>query len=397
MPLLVLANLALWATDPWVFAQVPGAGERMALGRLQLLGLAAVGMGWIAVRPHRVQEVAMAAGLGVTAVVAATLSDMGPPSESWFQFIYPFVLSPLLCYLTPWGRLGLNGAQGLVAVGVYFGGNPTHLADPLMGASCLHLVFLLTMSWAYGIRLDRGRRRSFAMNSALREERGRLRARVGEKSEALQRMIDRFDEAVGADRVHLARELHDVSGQLLTAARYAMRLTVSRYETVPLAIAPNLNQLRGLLDQLTDEMHGVCEHLRPQEIEDLGLCAAVEAAVAGSQQRTGVRHDVALPAVLPALPEAVELAAYRCVQEALTNCAKHASAGLVRVALRVAGGVLVIEVVDDGVGLADTGTRGFGLLGMQERAEALGGSVEFFGSSGAGTTVRMRLPIEERR
>ena len=395
VPLLLVANLALWVTDPWVFSQVPEATSRMSAGRVQLLVLAVVGMGAIALWPRRVQEVAAAAGLGVTAIVAATLSELGPPSESWFQFIYPFVLSPLLCYLSPWARLGLNVAQGLTAVGVYFGANPAHLDDPLTWASHLHLVFLLAMSQVYGVRLDRGRRRTFAMTSALREERSRLRIRVGEKSEALQHMMDRFDEAVGADRVHLARELHDVSGQLLTAARYAMRLTVSRYKAVPLGIAPNLDQLRGLLDQLTDEMHSVCEHLRPQEIESLGLSAAIEAMVAGFQQRTGLTHTVRVPQMLPPLSQAVELAAYRCVQEALTNCAKHAHAQRVEVAVQLKEGSLVVEVSDDGVGLTDAGTRGFGLLGMQERAEAVRGSLEFSGKEGVGTTVRMKLPVED--
>jgi len=94
------------------------------------------------------------------------------------------------------------------------------------------------------------------------------------------------------------------------------------------------------------------------------------------------------------LPDPVEVAAYYVVSEAVTNAAKHAEASGVEVTLRAADSVVELEIADDGVGGADPG-RGSGLTGLRDRVEALGGSIEIESPPGGGTSLRVRIPVEE--
>jgi signal transduction histidine kinase len=133
--------------------------------------------------------------------------------------------------------------------------------------------------------------------------------------------------------------------------------------------------------------------LRPPALDDLGLIGAVRETAAQCGMG-GLRVTVQVPDMLPPLPAAVEVAAYRIIQESLTNTVRHAGASdcTVRITLRDDG--LVIEVTDDGCGFADSVHRGVGIASMCERAAEIGGEciVEPLNPGGAGTRVRAVLP-----
>jgi len=202
-----------------------------------------------------------------------------------------------------------------------------------------------------------------------------------------------------AERQRLARELHDELGQYLNAIKLdavALRapdLTAGR-------TAEAGRQIVQSVDHVHRAVGDMIRRLRPVGLDDLGLAAALEACVDGWRSRLpDVRFDLALDGDLDSLGESYNLAVYRLVQEGLTNAIRHSGAGHVEVSVRrtdeAAGDARVmLRITDAGRGAsADLLQRGFGLRGMQERAELLGGSLSVNTAPGAGFSVSASLPL----
>ena len=146
--------------------------------------------------------------------------------------------------------------------------------------------------------------------------------------------------------------------------------------------------LRTAIADIRRLVHG----LRPPALDELGLVGAVQRLAERCGTDGGLRVDVDVSGELPALPAAVEVAAYRIAVEAVTNAVRHAGASRCDVSIRL-GDELVVEVADDGVGLAADHRQGVGLASMRERAEELGGVLSAEAVAGRGTRVRAQLPL----
>jgi signal transduction histidine kinase len=159
--------------------------------------------------------------------------------------------------------------------------------------------------------------------------------------------------------------------------------------------------MQGDIRATIDDIRRVVHELRPPALDDLGLVPAINVLAAKigrtdgriGEAAAGLRVAVDAPHDLPPLPAAVEVAAYRIVQEALTNVVHHAQAHCAVVRLRL-DGALHIEVADDGVGFAAGRVGGLGLHSMRERAAELGGAFSVAGTAAGGTVVRAALPVE---
>ena len=215
----------------------------------------------------------------------------------------------------------------------------------------------------------------------------------------LQHLSMRLIGAQEEERRNVARELHDEVGQALTAVQ--VELSVAQRKLLASGQSPALLKdaetiAHGALQTVRD----VSQLLHPALLDDLGLAAAIEWQARTFESRHGIRVDLQQDGMAKRLPRAVELAAYRIVQEALTNIAKHARATQCRIRLRRTDGDLELAVEDDGRGFDptdETETRqGLGLAGMRERAALLDGRVALESSRGEGTRVRVRLPVTER-
>ncbi len=217
-------------------------------------------------------------------------------------------------------------------------------------------------------------------------------------TEALQRSRERLVTAREEERRRLRRDLHDGLGPRL--ASLTLRLESARDRNAP---DP---RTRELLDDLAErcresvaDIRRLIYALRPPALDDLGLVSAIREGLAGTFG--GAQGDLELsvqaPPDLPALPAAVEVAAYRIVQEATTNAMRHASARRCRVSLAIdsGGDGLCIEVEDDGNGIATDHPIGVGLASMRERAEELGGSFVIGRGPRGGTRVTARLPCRQ--
>ena len=214
-------------------------------------------------------------------------------------------------------------------------------------------------------------------------------------ADELQRSRERLVTAREEERRRLRRELHDGLGPTLAALTLKLETARNRLAGDPLA-AQLLAELAQRTQATVADVRRTVHDLRPPSLDELGLVGALRQAAAGLESRApeGLRVDVVAEEPLPALSAAVEVAAYRIVQEALTNVARHADAGAARVRLAAEDGALVVEVVDDGRGPPAVPRPGVGLASMRERAEELGGGCAVGpGPDGRGTLVRARLPL----
>lgn len=192
------------------------------------------------------------------------------------------------------------------------------------------------------------------------------------------------------ERRRLRRDLHDGLGPQLAALGLQLD-TVHNLLAAGRPVDDRLAQLRAGLQGTVAEVRRIVEGLRPPAIDELGLFAAVAELGRQLTDDSGVVLTMDLSEERPVLPAAVEVAAYRVAQEALTNVVRHAGATCCRVRGAVADGDLVLEVVDDGHGGARPG-RGVGLSSMRERVREIGGWIEVDSPPG-GTTVTIRLPL----
>ncbi len=209
-----------------------------------------------------------------------------------------------------------------------------------------------------------------------------------------------------AERTRIAREIHDHLGQLLTALKLDLRSLERRASglsdpELQAALLGKVKSARELADETITSVQKIASELRPGILDRLGLAAAVEAEAQTFATRTGVTCHCSVPDETPAIPQDRAIATFRIFQEIMTNIARHAHATEVQIQLQSSATVLELEVADNGVGLAEehfTNPKSFGLLGMTERAEILGGQIEFGKRpSGSGTVVTMRLPLGETK
>jgi PAS domain S-box-containing protein len=217
---------------------------------------------------------------------------------------------------------------------------------------------------------------------------------------AMQRLIAAQDQVQEEERKRIARELHDDLQQTLAAIRMDLRVIGERFGAREPALVPHVAEVDGLVERVVASTRRIVNDLRPPMLEDLGLVPALELLVAQFGQRTGVACVLDAPEevsdALMATP-AVALCLYRVVQEALNNVAKHshASEAQVRITLEPAVSVSVC-ISDNGLGLGAADRRkpdAFGLLGIQERVRAHGGSMRIDAATGGGTVLDARMPL----
>jgi signal transduction histidine kinase len=257
-------------------------------------------------------------------------------------------------------------------------GRATLLLDRLLLLYGVVLVLVLLLAWylAYVGVLRRDHERHLAESAA------RLR------SLSMQLLTAQEDE-----RRSLSRDLHDELGQVVTSVTLDLQRAAQAGERQRKddLIGRALHGARCLLDRI----HEISTRLRPTLLDDLGLKDAVQSLLSDYERRTGIAVRADLSFEQASVPPPISENVYRILQEALTNVSKHARTKEVFVTLRIAGGVVVLTVRDQGVGLAPEALDGkrLGLLGMRERAELLDGAFVVKGEPGRGTEVQVTIPI----
>ena len=231
-------------------------------------------------------------------------------------------------------------------------------------------------------------------------ENARLHQRLAEREEALERFAEQTVQWQENESRRLAGEIHDGISQRIVSLFFHLSAAADAIPGDPAVAAEQVARAQELATAALDETRSAIAGLRPPVLDDLGLAASLE-----SLGHSFPQLDVQVEATRQRMGEHLETAVYRTAQEALQNVAKHSGAKSVRVRLAAHATRVVLEVTDDGAGfdvpsVASGGQAtgavrptGFGLSGMRERAELLGGRLELVSSAGRGTTVRLVLPI----
>jgi two-component system, NarL family, sensor kinase len=196
------------------------------------------------------------------------------------------------------------------------------------------------------------------------------------------------------DRRRIRRDLHDGLGPVLGGVALRLDAAANAMESDPASARRMIGQSRQDVTDALADVRRLVHGLRPPALDDLGLVDALRQQV----ERTGSSGlEIELEAVdLPSLPAALEVAAYRIASEAMANTVRHAQASAATLRLVGGPGELVVELSDDGVGIAPDRTAGVGLRSIRERAEELGGRAEITCPPDGGTRVRAWLPVSTR-
>ena len=216
-------------------------------------------------------------------------------------------------------------------------------------------------------------------------ENGRLQAELRARLQELHGSRTRVVEAQQNERRRLERNLHDGAQQRLVALALELGMLAEQADSDP-STQTRLKRARGEVTQSLDELRDIARGLHPAVVSGHGLAVALDSLVAATPLDVRLKTDG-----LPRLSEPLEVAAYYVVSESLTNAAKHAHARRVTVDVGVKDGTLIAEIVDDGVGGADS-ERGTGLRGLADRVEALNGRLRIWSTAGNGTRVRAEIP-----
>jgi signal transduction histidine kinase len=213
---------------------------------------------------------------------------------------------------------------------------------------------------------------------------------VGEANNVLRKLNETLEEQVR----RIAHALHDDAGQLMVAVH--MRLDDAIKDLAP-STQERLREVKTLLTRVDERIRDLSHELRPAMLDHLGLVSAVEFLAASVAQRAGLRITVRT-SLHDRLPPQISITFYRIIQEALTNVRRHARASSVQIRFRSRGPFVSCVVKDNGIGfdpgnLSKSTSPGLGLLGMQERLNALGGKLTIQSAPGQGTALEFAAPM----
>ncbi len=226
-----------------------------------------------------------------------------------------------------------------------------------------------------------------------RRARDRADRELVASKQRLHELAQHLQTSVEQERAAIAREIHDDVGGSLTALKFDLAW-IARHSTSPQVVS-RVQSAVETVSHAVEASQRIMHNLRPAILEQ-GLAAALNWIALRFERRTSVECEIRLPKKLPELPVGVPLVAYRTAQEALTNISKHAKATRVQIDLSLAGGVLSLEISDNGRGLNQEDlakARSFGIRGLHERAKTVGGWIDL--SSGThGTTLILSVPLD---
>lgn len=227
-------------------------------------------------------------------------------------------------------------------------------------------------------------------------EQSRANRELQRSRRELRQLTASLVDAREEERRRIARELHDELGQRLTALKLELSTLDERSPSG--RPAPRVAAMFDMIDETVAAVRRIATDLRPAMLDDLGLNTAIEWLARESARRMGVTITLSLPTADPPIGEAASIALYRMAQETLTNIARHARATEVRIDLQCDPDGVLLQVQDNGVGLPKAATKrrvSHGLMGMRERCQMLGGTIEVGNAPEGGVRITIRLPLQQ--
>ena len=234
-------------------------------------------------------------------------------------------------------------------------------------------------------------------------ENARLYEEIQKKETHLRHLLERIIDVQEDERKRIARELHDETGQALTALIMTLEGTAESLPRSQGQLRERLNRAEGMLRGSLEDIRKIILDLRPTALDDLGLVAALRRYAESRLAPLGITSEVKAAGYQEGLWPETDIVLFRIGQEAITNVARHAQASRVWIEVRRNVEWVELEVRDNGQGFdswevehSDDPMRGLGLMGMRERAGLFGGSCEILSQPGQGTQMRVKVPLIAR-
>ncbi len=227
-------------------------------------------------------------------------------------------------------------------------------------------------------------------------ERKRVEDELRSSREELRILSAHIQSAREEERGHIAREIHDELGQILSRLKLDLSWLKKRLSEGPRQLIEKTEKMSGLVDTTIRTVQRISSELRPGVLDYLGLPAAIEWQVKEFKEQTGTECSAVISHEVAVEDQGISIAVFRIFQETLTNVMRHSKATRVDVVLAKEDNCLLLEVRDNGTGIDDekvSSHESFGLMGMRERARFLGGEVTIGGIPGKGTTVKLSIPL----
>ncbi|AWY41531.1 PAS domain S-box protein [Pseudomonas putida] len=226
----------------------------------------------------------------------------------------------------------------------------------------------------------------------------RIELELASSREQLRELSAHLESVREEEKARIAREVHDELGQMLTVLKLETSMCELAYAQLDPGLHERLNSMKRLIAQLFQLVRDVATALRPP-ILDAGIASAIEWQARRFEARTQIPCLVQVPDNLPVLSDAKAVGLFRILQEALTNVMRHAQAHTVELTLTLEGDELCLTVADDGVGFVASAERptSFGLVGMRERVLIMGGQLSLESELEEGTTLTVRVPLDEEK
>ena len=231
-------------------------------------------------------------------------------------------------------------------------------------------------------------------------ENAQLYQELQSKEQMREQLLRRIISAQEDERQRVARELHDVTSQALATLGIGLEVITTAPQLNAKEREAQMDGIKSLLAATSKDVHRLIYDLRPSLLDDLGLSAALRSYAHNSLDAAGVEVHVETVGQEKRLPPEVEIALFRIVQEAVANIARHAHAESAYISLEFKEKSIAVQIEDDGIGFdhshgftSSAGGQGVGLLGMQERAELLGGTLVIDTRPGGGTRVAVEVPV----
>ncbi len=383
----VVCAALMWPLDALMFdtrEQLAAAGM-WRTGTIALNLFALVVARWLRTAPRYVYVTVGALAVANACGVGAFLGAVGTGGDLWLPASYAVPLAVLPLLMPLWHRAVLTSAVSVACVAVYL-----LVADVTVDAQLASTLLTLGMVTAMSVALGHMYYRVVRDDYTRRED---LAQQLRDRTDGLRRLLSRFDDAQRDERRRISHELHDELAQALTALRLEVSLALRTTDKDSDGYGV-LVRVDGLIDELLNAKNRLLAALRPAMVEQVGLAGAIVAHAREVAARAGLEVDVAVePERMPVDPETAT-AAFRTVQEALTNVVKHANATKVCVTVHYSDRGVEVEIADDGAGFDPDAiaATSFGLLGIRERAGAIGGRVNIDTEPGHGTIVSVELP-----
>jgi signal transduction histidine kinase len=218
--------------------------------------------------------------------------------------------------------------------------------------------------------------------------------RVLSAQQDLKRLSARLVEAQEQERHNLSRELHDQVGQTLTAIKIDIARAEQKLDPSQKDISERLRRALQGAEETLEIIRRLSMLLRPSMLDDIGLSAALSWYARQFSESTGIRVSLSDDGSADGLPDSHKTSLYRIVQEALTNCARHAEAHSAQIHLSAEDDRYVLSIEDDGKGFDPKNRpRGLGMIGIQERIDEMNGTLRVRSSPGAGTRISVEIPV----